>query len=56
MIMDSAEKEVSDYDIILLDLIWTADFASRNILDPVPNSLRTVIERGIVPEIYLAFQ
>lgn len=56
MIMESAEKEVSDYDIILLDLIWTADFANRNIIDPVPPSLRENIEKGIVPEIFLAFQ
>ena len=56
MIMESAEKEVSDFDIILLDLIWTADFANRNIIDPVPPSLKETIEKGIVPEIFLAFQ
>jgi len=55
LIQQSAEASAAKYDIILLDLIWTADFAERNIIDPIPGSLETKVKKGIIPEIYRAF-
>lgn len=54
-IVESSGKDVADYDIILLDLIWTADFAERNFIDPIPPYLTEEIKEGIIPEIYSAF-
>ena len=44
----------SAYDVILVDNIWTADFASRGILEPVPPRIRRIIENGTIPAIYNA--
>jgi len=55
LIVESAAKERADYDIILEDIIWTAEFAERRIIDPVPPELVQEVERGIVPEISSAF-
>jgi multiple sugar transport system substrate-binding protein len=55
LIIESANKVTADYDIILVDLIWTADFAEREIIDPTPRDLVSEIKRGIIPEIYSAF-
>lgn len=43
-----------DFDIVLLDNIWTADFADRGILEPVQDNLRRRIETGMIPAIYNA--
>ncbi len=43
-----------EIDIVLLDNIWTADFADRGILEPVPAAVRNRIEERIIPEIYSA--
>ncbi len=43
-----------EIDIVLLDNIWTADFADRNLLEPVPPKVRARIEDKIIPEIYSA--
>jgi multiple sugar transport system substrate-binding protein len=56
LITDSARKPVPDYDLILLDLIWTADFAKHGIIDPLPQSLVRSVMTGIVPKIYAAFE
>ncbi len=55
LIIESSNKTTADYDIILVDLIWTADFAERSIIDPIPSSLANEVEQGIIPEIYSAF-
>lgn len=56
LIMESMEKSEADYDVILLDLIWTADFAERRIIDPIPPGLAQEVRRDIVPEIHSAFE
>ncbi len=55
LIEESARKSVPDYDLILLDLIWTADFADHGIIDPLPAPLVQNVRAGIVPRIYEAF-
>ena len=55
LIIESSNKQVADYDIILVDLIWTADFAEAAIIDPIPPHLVEEVEQGIIPEIYSAF-
>ncbi len=55
LILESSGKPVADYDVILVDLIWTAEFAEEEIIDPVPPELREEVEGGIIPEIYSAF-
>jgi multiple sugar transport system substrate-binding protein len=55
LIIESSNKQVADYDIILVDLIWTADFAEAAIIDPIPPHPVEEVEQGIIPEIYSAF-
>jgi multiple sugar transport system substrate-binding protein len=55
LVEESARKAVPDYDLILLDLIWTADFAEHGIIDPLPAPLVQKVRAGIVPKIYEAF-
>jgi multiple sugar transport system substrate-binding protein len=55
LIIDSSKKKTADYDIILVDLIWTADFAETAIIDPIPSYLADEVRVGIIPEIYSAF-
>lgn len=55
LIIESSKKNVADYDIILVDLIWTADFAERAIIDPIPSHLVQEVKQGIIPEVYSAF-
>lgn len=55
LIIESSKKQKADYDIILLDLIWTADFAEKAIIDPIPPYLANQVREGIIPEIYSAF-
>ncbi len=55
LIIASSKKPVADYDIILVDLIWTADFAEAAIIDPIPPPLVEEVKQGIIPEIYSAF-
>jgi len=55
LIIESSNKTTADYDIILVDLIWTADFAERAIIDPIPSHLVNEVKQGIIPEIYSAF-
>ncbi|UCF97419.1 MAG: extracellular solute-binding protein [Spirochaetaceae bacterium] len=55
VIIESSKKKTADYDIILVDLIWTADFAERAIIDPIPSYLVDEVREGIIPEIYSAF-
>jgi multiple sugar transport system substrate-binding protein len=55
LIIESSKKQTADYDIILVDLIWTADFAEKAIIDPIPSYLVEEVKAGIIPEIYSAF-
>jgi len=55
LVEESARKTVPDYDLILLDLIWTADFAEHGVIDPLPAPLVQKVRSGIVPKIYEAF-
>jgi len=55
LIEESARKIIPDYDLVLLDLIWTADFAEHGIIDPLPGPLVQKVKTGIVPKIYEAF-
>jgi len=55
LIIESSKKKTADYDIILVDLIWTADFAEKAIIDPIPSYLTDEVTEGIIPEIYTAF-
>jgi multiple sugar transport system substrate-binding protein len=56
LVTAAASRRVPDYDLILLDLIWTADFAAHGIIDPVPPALVRGVTAGIVPGIYAPFQ
>ncbi len=56
LIVQSAARAVPDYDLILLDLIWTADFAEHGIIVPLPPALAGAVSDGIVPKISGAFR
>ncbi len=56
LIVQSAAGGAPDYDLILLDLIWTADFAEHRIIVPLPPALEGAVSEGIVPRISSAFQ
>ncbi len=55
LILESAGKPVPDFDLLLADLIWVADFAERGIIDPLPPPLEREVRAGIVPGIHSAF-
>ncbi len=54
-IIKSVTQKASSYDVILIDLIWMADFIKKGYLEPVPRYLTKNVETGIIPEIYSAF-
>ena len=53
-IVTGEEGKRGDFDVVLLDNIWTADFAAREILEPVPPEVQEYIRNGTIPEIYSA--
>ncbi|HVP17440.1 MAG TPA: extracellular solute-binding protein [Spirochaetia bacterium] len=55
LILESAAKTIPDLDLILVDLIWVADFAEKGIIDALPQRLDSRVRSGIVPQIYSAF-
>ncbi len=55
LILESAARKIPDLDLILVDLIWVADFADKGIIDPLPPVLDRAVRAGIVPRIYTAF-
>jgi multiple sugar transport system substrate-binding protein len=55
LILQSAARAVPDLDVILVDLIWVADFADKGIIDPLPQALDARVRSGTVPQIYSAF-
>ena len=55
LILEAASRSIPDIDLILVDLIWVADFADKGIIDPLPRALETRVQSGMVPQIYSAF-
>lgn len=55
LVTETARKTLPEYDLILLDLIWTADFARHGIIEPLPDPLDRAVRTGMVPRIYSAF-
>jgi multiple sugar transport system substrate-binding protein len=55
LILQSAARTIPDLDLILVDLIWVADFADKGIIDPLPPALEARVRSGTVPQIYSAF-
>ena len=55
LILESAAKTVPDLDLILVDLIWVADFAEKGIIQPLPQEVDRRVREGILPQIYSAF-
>jgi multiple sugar transport system substrate-binding protein len=55
LILESAAHTVPDLDLILVDLIWVADFAEKGIIQPLPAGLDREVKSGILPRIYSAF-
>jgi multiple sugar transport system substrate-binding protein len=55
LILESAARRVPDLDLILVDLIWIADFAEKGIIDALPSDMDRRVRSGIVPQIYSAF-
>jgi len=55
LILESAAHTVPELDLILVDLIWVADFAEKGIIDPLPQGVERAVRDGIVPKIWSAF-
>ena len=56
LILQSAARAKADYDVVLADMIWMDDYASRGILAPVPEALADEVRQGMVDSIYLPFE
>lgn len=54
-IVASAVAPVATYDVILLDLIWTAEFASKKMVQPLDDRITPAIRNDIAPAILDAF-
>jgi multiple sugar transport system substrate-binding protein len=55
-IVASAVAPIATYDAILLDLIWTAEFASKKMVIPLDDKLTPAMRKDIAPAIMGAFQ
>ena len=55
-ILESAAAADPGLDLILVDLIWVADFAEKGIIDPLPPALDRRVKDGIISKIYSAFE
>lgn len=55
-IIVEAKKPVSKYDVILLDLIWTAEFGAKRFVLPLDDKLTPEIRKDIAPIILDAFR
>ncbi|HTO23020.1 MAG TPA: extracellular solute-binding protein [Spirochaetia bacterium] len=55
LILAAASKSLPDLDLILVDLIWVADFAEKGIIDALPPEIDHGVRAGILPGIYSAF-
>jgi multiple sugar transport system substrate-binding protein len=56
LIIQSAAKAKADYDVVLADMIWMDDYASRGILTPVPEGLALQVRQGMVSAIHQPFE
>ncbi|MBI2263785.1 MAG: extracellular solute-binding protein [Armatimonadetes bacterium] len=54
-IVTSAASPTATYDVIALDLVWTAEFASRNFVLPVETRVTEKTKKDISPVIWDAF-
>jgi len=54
-IVAEAKKPISKYDVILLDLIWTAEFGGKYFVLPLDNKLTPAMKKDIAPVILDAF-
>jgi multiple sugar transport system substrate-binding protein len=43
-----------DFDVVLLDNIWTADFVNRGLLEPLPAAINAYVSTQTIPAIYNA--
>jgi multiple sugar transport system substrate-binding protein len=55
LVTEASRRTLPEYDLILLDLIWTADFARHGIIDALPDPLDRAVREGMVQRIYSAF-
>jgi multiple sugar transport system substrate-binding protein len=55
-IVTSAVAPVATYDAILLDLIWTAEFASKRMVIPLDDRITPAMRKDIAPAIMGAFE
>lgn len=55
-IVTSATSTVATYDVVLVDLIWVAEFAEKNYLVPLGKSLLSQLELDVSPAIRRAFE
>jgi len=54
-IVTSAAAATSTYDVILLDLIWTAEFGQKGYVVPLDNDIPAAVRKDIAPAIFDAF-
>lgn len=55
-IVTSATSTVATYDVVLVDLIWVAEFAEKNYLVPLGKSLLSQLDLDVSPAIKRAFE
>lgn len=55
-IVTSATSPVATYDVVLLDLIWVAEFAEKGYVVPLDRNLAERLRRDISPTILSAFE
>ncbi|MGE5586548.1 MAG: extracellular solute-binding protein [Bacillota bacterium] len=55
-IVTSATSPVATYDVVLVDLIWVAEFAEKGYVVPLDRGLAAKVRQGISPEILSAFE
>ncbi len=55
-IVTSATSTVATYDVVLVDLIWVAEFAEKNYLVPLEKSLLSELDLDVSPAIRRAFE
>lgn len=54
-IIAETKKPISKYDVILLDLIWTAEFGEKHFVLPLDDELTPAMKKDIAPAILDAF-
>ncbi len=54
-IVTSAAAATATFDVILLDLIWTAEFGRKGYVVPLDDRITAEVKKDIVPSIFSAF-